>query len=742
MKGKKRLHFGVIFSMVDNTCQYDVWTGISRFAHENDISVTAYIGQYQATDEDFASHFDTIFETIKSTKSLDGIIIFSGFIAQTIGNDEFEKFVERIPKHIPLVSISFIMPGVPSVLVDNMAGVYAAIEHLITVHGKKQIAFVKGPDGHPEAEARLLGYRNALKDYGIAYDERYVFPGHFIQSGGRDAVQKLQEMPELTPDAIAACDDETAIGVLLGLKSHAVMVPSEIAVVGFDDDRFSATFIPAISTARQDFHEIGLVSAKTLLRKIRGEEVLDITYVPPVFIARQSCGCSGKEFMNSKPIYQEGEVKDDSLDTLARNKLVPLFPPSISEPLIHEWIADLVNSLKRKPFSQEKFLAQFSDTLVSFHHHSSDFSIWNNVLNILTVGVELHHDEVDCPHTILSALILATTLIHDTRFKGEKIREFQLDDDRMMLRRIAGNLVLSFNIDSLARELHASLPELSIYTTLLGIYRKPIKSNNPYADRTIDTLIGVDNNKQINIKHNSKNPIYFSDYSSIKNFDFDSERRDLFFIPLFFKDEELGIMLIPFDPNIHVDVYETLRVNISTAIKGAELISQIQTLSITDELTGLLNRRGFFHYVYSRIPHLNRESELVPIVMFMDMDGLKAINDTYGHSEGDIAISAFANILKQILREEDIVGRIGGDEFVVFSSVKSKVNAEKVEQRIREKMDEYNREKNHPYDVMASIGSVVLEHSNVECFEAAMLSADNVLYEEKSTKKKQGLSRG
>jgi len=131
----------------------------------------------------------------------------------------------------------------------------------------------------------------------------------------------------------------------------------------------------------------------------------------------------------------------------------------------------------------------------------------------------------------------------------------------------------------------------------------------------------------------------------------------------------------------------------------------------------------------------------MPFVMFLDMDGLKNINDTYGHSEGDIAIAAFAKVLKEALREEDIIGRIGGDEFVVFSSVKSKEDGNHVVTRIREKLDEYNKRNLHPYQVQGSIGSIVLEESTKEYFEAAMLRADNVLYDEKMEKKKKGLSR-
>jgi len=320
--------------------------------------------------------------------------------------------------------------------------------------------------------------------------------------------------------------------------------------------------------------------------------------------------------------------------------------------------------------------------------------------------------------------------------------EAQIDsDNRLLIRRVLSNLLLVFDIDSLANEIYRSLSDLSINTALIGLYNNHIKGGDPKADRTIGTLIGFDGDIKFNLKHNSWKPMKFSDYSTINSFDFERELRIMFFIPLFFGNEEMGIMLLPYDDKIPIDAYETLRVNMSASIKGSQLLSKIQTLSITDELTGLLNRRGFFQMVFSRMQYFHRNKEIIPVVLFLDMDGLKPINDTYGHNEGDIAISAFADILRSVLREEDIIGRVGGDEFVVFSSVKRKKNCKHVENRIRAKLDEYNSKKLHPYNVAGSIGTVILDEVTKECFEAAMLNADAVLYEEKAEKRKKGLSR-
>ena len=464
---KKRLHFGVLFSTIDNTCQYDIWNGIADFARKNDIHLTGYIGSYQTSDYDYASHFDTCFDKINHDYSLDGVIMFSGFIAQNIGNEKFDECITKLPKHIPFISVSYIVPDIPSVLIDNITGVYNAVEHLIKEHGKKHIAFVKGPDGHNEAEDRLEGYKRALEANGIAFDERYVFPGNFSQDDGVVAAKMILSKPDLVIDAIAACDDETAIGILTELKNRDIKVPADIAVVGFDDDRASATFIPSISTARQDFYEIGEKSAETLLNKLNGTEIDDITYVSPVFITRQSCGCVDDMLLSVNP--------DDE-------------------------------------------------------------------------------STIDTKENLLKALVA-----HDLRYREGIVREFAAEDHRLLVRRITGSLVLKFDIDTLMEEIRNSLPELSINIALIGLYHNPVANNDPRANRSISTFLGFDGENEI---------------KAYDGFDFEKERRELLFFPLFFKDEEIGIILLPFSHDISVDTYETLRINISTAIKGAVLLSE------------------------------------------------------------------------------------------------------------------------------------------------------------------------
>ncbi|MCL2099480.1 MAG: ATP-binding protein [Oscillospiraceae bacterium] len=576
MKNKKRLHFGVIFSTMDNTNQYDIWNGIVEYAHKNDIHLTAYFGTYQISVDSFASHFETCFDTVRKSSSLDGIIVFSGFIAHILGNEKFEEYIAKIPEHLPVVSVSYVIPGIPSVIVDNIAGMYGAVDHLIRVHNKKRIAFVKGPNGHPEAEDRLEGYKRALAANGIAYDEKYVFPGHFDQDSGKNAVKRLLEEPGFSAEAIAASNDVSAIGVLNELKNYNLLAPADFAVTGFDDDKFSSAFIPSISTARQDFHKFGLIGAGLLFDQINGNPVEKITYIPPVFIERQSCGCVEKEFLNTGPKYKDEQIKTDSLEAYVLHKFIALFSREVPEIQIEKWAAALTYAIKEKSFSEERFLRLLNENLISYNQYSKDILIWNEALNILSAGIEFYSGEVTNEYTIRSTLAYASAFVQNIRFKQREFRDIVLSDRQWMVRRIASNLVLIFDIDSLAEELYKSLPDISIGTVVIGLYQTPVKSGVLNADRTITTLIGFDEDKKFNIKTDSGRPILFSDYSTVEDFDFEKKRRDLFFIPLFFKDEEFGVMLMPFDSDISVYTYETLRINISTAIKGAELIKEIE----------------------------------------------------------------------------------------------------------------------------------------------------------------------
>ncbi len=111
----------------------------------------------------------------------------------------------------------------------------------------------------------------------------------------------------------------------------------------------------------------------------------------------------------------------------------------------------------------------------------------------------------------------------------------------------------------------------------------------------------------------------------------------------------------------------------------------LQNLSLIDELTGLYNRRGFMAVTEQHLAAIRRNKQ-VPVILYADLDGLKTINDSLGHHEGDRALKKTADILKDTFRTSDIVARLGGDEFVVLAAIGQEEVADSLTERLQEQI--------------------------------------------------------
>jgi two-component system cell cycle response regulator len=168
--------------------------------------------------------------------------------------------------------------------------------------------------------------------------------------------------------------------------------------------------------------------------------------------------------------------------------------------------------------------------------------------------------------------------------------------------------------------------------------------------------------------------------------------------------------------------------------KIQELLNELKNLSIKDQLTGLFNRRGFLTMGAHHIKQYLRDKKNY-LVMFCDMDGLKNINDNYGHKEGDIAICAMAKVLEDSFRDSDIIGRLGGDEFTVLLGSATPGDLNNIEERIRNNLNNKKKELNKPYKIDVSYGMCSYEDSGKRELEEIMELADHELYIAKKKKK-------
>jgi diguanylate cyclase (GGDEF)-like protein len=169
-------------------------------------------------------------------------------------------------------------------------------------------------------------------------------------------------------------------------------------------------------------------------------------------------------------------------------------------------------------------------------------------------------------------------------------------------------------------------------------------------------------------------------------------------------------------------------------IKLAESEAKLKEMAVTDELTGLKNRRGFLFLATQQIKEANRNQARIWFI-FIDVDGMKTINDTYGHSEGDKALIAAANIIKNTFRESDVSARIGGDEFVVIITGTTEVNGGAIIERLQKNLHCYNNAAKNPYRLSLSAGIVDYDPGKNPCsIEALLKKADELMYENKRSR--------
>jgi diguanylate cyclase (GGDEF)-like protein len=161
--------------------------------------------------------------------------------------------------------------------------------------------------------------------------------------------------------------------------------------------------------------------------------------------------------------------------------------------------------------------------------------------------------------------------------------------------------------------------------------------------------------------------------------------------------------------------------------------AELRLLSLTDDLTNLCNRRGFLAHAEHHLKTARRTGKEF-LLFYADMDGLKQINDTYGHEEGSRAIMKMGQILKETFRGSDIIARLGGDEFTALVKDASPYVERVVRKRLRESLQRYNAQAHHAYELSLSLGFVTVVPDIATTIEELLAKADRAMYEHKRSK--------
>lgn len=208
-------------------------------------------------------------------------------------------------------------------------------------------------------------------------------------------------------------------------------------------------------------------------------------------------------------------------------------------------------------------------------------------------------------------------------------------------------------------------------------------------------------------------------------------------------DSEFGQILQEVDEISELlksDHPETQTVRVAThpavwsAVKQALLDRELRYLALTDDLTCLFNRRGFFAAATQRLKQAQRDGQSL-LLFFCDLDNLKRINDTFGHQEGDLALIRTADALEKSFRGSDILSRLGGDEFVVLASETSRQTQEIILRRLEKNLKKSSAGEPR-YALSLCVGVARFDPKRAIPLGELMVQADRAMYENKRSSRK------
>jgi DNA-binding LacI/PurR family transcriptional regulator len=204
--------------------------------------------------------FRELVDELVGHRRVDGLIVINPYADQRF---------EFIPKDFPLVFVgaSAHEKNICSVSLDDEKVAYEATRHLLDL-GHTSIALVTGPMEEDCSQDRTEGYRRALSEAGVAFDESMVIEGDWTATSGQDALLSFIEQGRV-PTAVFAQNDRMAMGVMSAAREAEIKVPTQLAVIGVDDMPLSSYFDPPLTTMRQDIPRIGREATRMLLDMIQ-----------------------------------------------------------------------------------------------------------------------------------------------------------------------------------------------------------------------------------------------------------------------------------------------------------------------------------------------------------------------------------------------------------------------------------------------------------------------------------------
>ncbi len=753
---KKSVTVGLLASGISDNFSMMVCRGAMRAAREQDVRLVIFPGKY--LDRDLTAlkeilyeyQYNTLFSYAEGNR-LDAVLIMADSIGCYAEAERVKQLIEQY-KNIPCVLIASKMEGYISVNYDNYNGISEAMNYMIHELGMRKIGMIGGPDGNTDAKERKDTFIRVLTENQMPYDENCYIEGTLSRYSKAAFDTFIEKNPEI--QGVFCVNDDTAIGLYESLKQHGRIPGKDVRIFGYDNMLASAKMEPPLASVWADPTQLGVNALHTALRLIEGEQVED-QVLSTKFIKRDSLGTIKK-----KEVLQSDRWLDsNSIDHYFNDIFYRGYTLNIRESYsaFMNCMIDLYEA-GTATAEQKNALLRALDTLIGCGAME-----YADMENFLTHVEQMHRafqhknavwDEIE----EIFALIYRRTIMAVEQHSG-RISESREDEQYAMKLFVRDIMQFEKGNDQSYAVLLEHLGWLDIQNAYIYVFKKPIMHLEHEELEIPDKLYlkavrsaGVVTSV-LGAQQQCRTDEIF------RNSQMGNGTSALVVLPLYSNEMLYGILICDMTERLFENG-EFLVNQMGAAIRMLELLKsneQIQrqleeslitlkennivldTLSKSDALTGIMNRRGFYHSG-ELLLEKNKQAGERTLVAYIDMNNLKIINDRYGHDEGDFSIKLIGELLTETVDSSGLVGRVGGDEFALIMpalAFDASADGERMfVEQIYKRFQTYNEESTKAYNITVSVGTCMVEAADVLTLKEAMTHADGRLYEEKQNRVK------
>lgn len=618
---------------------------------------------------------------------------------------------------------------------DNFQGTISATEHLIN-HGHTLIGFV-GNLGQRDIRERFDAYTQALHNHGLSADPSLTFEvPENNEASGALAARAVLESPQ-RPTALVVATDQNAIGLMRVLRSAGLDIPSDVAVIGFDNDAVGTFSTPPLSSVDPRFDEVGALAGRLVLAHLRGESPPQTTVTPnsATLVVRESCGgdvsadpgdqgdaakaSETRALLHERLQYtlqRELLTGDKATDAATRAAIKAVAQDAVrllelGDDATPAQTKAITTSLRQLTASPDT-LRRFTDAMMNYSQRAQVLAGSSKTSTLLAsdrVAAELWRAQAGAPLT-------------QAETPGKQSAEQGVVDSGLLDTVGADPRALRWLSDTLVKAGALALWEgdgSSGKLRIVGEY-----DHEDASLHLIDTVVtSKDFPPEALVAKASSAADGVCVVVQVKN-----SERDWGLLAVVAQIDHTIARSI--DSSTAHETYQHWAALLCAALESQRRQEELRRSALFDALTGLPNRQLFVQQLEQAIARWRRNKTPFS-VLFLDLDGFKLINDSLGHQMGDRVLKAVGADISQQLREVDTAARFGGDEFVMLLADTDASKAMVAAKRVQGALGQVREFDGHEIVTRASIGiaSSAVEYDSAE---DVLRDADAAMYRAKA----------